>query len=285
MWKVFVRLLEYAPLWLFIQTASLIKYEKRIKFGGFIVSFAIRSIPRYRNRVLNNLDLIYPKLTKNEKNDFLINFSRNLGRTFTEFLFNEEFHAKQPIKLTNSEQLEEIYAAKKKKRPIIIVSGHFGPWEAVRAIFKRHGLETAAVYQKSKNNFYQPYHHKVISAGGTPIFQADRKGTVAMIRYLKAGGIVCIMIDQAISGGQYISFLGKPAKTTFAVADLAIRCNALLIPAYSIRDENTDLVRVILESPVPFSTPEAMTKKLNQSLTRRIRGNPTQWYWVHNRWK
>ena len=285
MWKVFVRLLEYAPLWIFIKTARLIRYEKRIKFGGSIVSFAIRSIPRYRNRVLNNLDLIYPELTKHEKNEFLINFSRNLGQTFTEFLFNEEFHAKQSIKLTNSDQLEEIHTAKRKKRPIIIVSGHLGPWEAIRAILKRNGLETAAVYQKSKNNFYQPYHHKVISAGGTPIFQANRKGTVAMIRHLKAGGIVCVMIDQAISSGRYINFLGKPAKTTFAVADLAIRYNALLIPAYSIRQKNTNLVRVALESPVPVSTPETMTKKLNQSLTRRIRENPTQWYWVHNRWK
>jgi len=284
-WKVFVRLLEYAPLWIFIKTARLIRYEKRIKFGGSIVSFAIRSIPRYRNRVLNNLDLIYPELTQHEKNEFLINFSRNLGQTFTEFLFNEEFHAKQAIKLTNSDQLGEMHAAKRKKRPIIIVSGHFGPWEAIRAILKRNGLETAAVYQKSKNNFYQPYHHKVISAGGTPIFQASRKGTVAMIRHLKAGGIVCVMIDQAISSGRYINFLGKPAKTTFAIADLAIRYNALLIPAYSIRQKNTDLVRVALESPVPVSTPETMTKKLNQSLTRRIRENPTQWYWVHNRWK
>ena len=285
MWKVFVRLLEYAPLWIFIKAARLIRYEKRIKFGGFIVSFAIRSIPRYRNRVLNNLDLIYPELTKHEKNEFLINFSRNLGQTFTEFLFNEEFHAKQSIKLTNSDQLEEIHTAKRKKRPIIIVSGHLGPWEAIRAILKRNGLETAAVYQKSKNNFYQPYHHKVISAGGAPIFQASRKGTVAMIRHLKAGGIVCVMIDQAISSGRYIDFLGKPAKTTFAIADLAIRYNALLIPAYSIRQKDKNLVRVALESPVPVSTPETMTKKLNQSLTRRIRENPTQWYWVHNRWK
>ncbi len=285
MWKVFIGLLEYTPLWIFIQTTRLIKYEKRMKLGQSIISLAIRSIPRYRNRILSNLELIYPKLSQQEKDNFLIEFSRNLGRTFTEFLFNEEFHARQKINLKDPEQLAEIYAARRRKRPIIIVSGHFGPWEAIRAALKRCGLQTAAVYQKSKNKFYQPHHHKVISAGGTPIFQADRKGTVAMIRYLKTGGIVCIMIDQAISGGHYIDFLGKPAKTTFAIADLAIRYNALLIPAYAIRDKNDFPVQVILESPIPFSTPEKMTKKLNQSLTKIVKANPTQWYWVHNRWK
>ena len=37
-----------------------------------------------------------------EKNTFLKNFSNNLGLTFSEFLFNEEYHKYQNVKLKNT---------------------------------------------------------------------------------------------------------------------------------------------------------------------------------------
>ena len=120
-----------------------------------------------------------------EKNNFLKLFSKNLGLTFSEFLFNEEYQKHQKIKLQKCSQITEIMEATDIKRPILIVSGHIGPWEAVRALLKRNGIETAAIYRKSKNTFYQPFHHKNIEAGGKPIFQVGRSGTTAMIKYLK----------------------------------------------------------------------------------------------------
>ena len=285
MLKIFVGLLEYLPLWIFIRTLSLLEYNKRVKIGGFILGYAVRTIPRYKNRILQNIAQIYPNLSEIEKNNFLKEFSQNLGLTFTEFLFNDDFHANQRIDIEHQEQLNEILTAKKINQPVIIVSGHFGPWEAVRALLKRHGMETGALYRRSKNIFYQPYHHKAISAGGEPLFQAGRKGTGALIRHLKKGGIVCIMIDQAVSDGHYMDFMGQPAKTTLSVANMAIRYNALLIPAYAIRTSNKKSIQVILEPSIPFNKPIEMTKKINKSLGDQINSNPTQWYWVHNRWK
>ncbi len=285
MWKVVIGLLQYLPFWVFIQLMRFLKYDDRIKLGGLIVALTIRLIPKYRNRVFKNLELIYPNYSKLEKHIFLKDFSKNLGITFIQFLFNQEFHDREEIILKDSKQLDKIYSARRNKQPIIIVSGHFGPWEAVRAALKRRGIMTGAIYRKSKNRFYQPYHHKAISAGGTPIFQAGRKGTGEMIRYLKAGGIVCIMVDQAISDGHYYDFLGKPAKTTHAVANLALRYDALLIPAYAIRNNQGNPIEVIIESPIALTTPKRMTMMVNNSLTERIREHPTHWYWVHDRWK
>ena len=111
-----------------------------------------------------------------EKNKFLKNFSNNLGLTFSEFLFNEEYHKYQNVKLKRPFSNYRNFEAIKINRPVLIVSGHIGPWEAVRALFKRNGIETAAVYRKSKNIFYQPYHHKSIEAGGKPIFKSGEVG-------------------------------------------------------------------------------------------------------------
>ena len=99
------------------------------------------------------------------------------------------------------------------------------------------------------------------------------------------GGIICIMIDQAVSDGDYFDFLGKPAKTTLAIANLALRYNALLIPAYAMRDSTNNSIEVIIEPPIALTTPKEITEKANRSLTEKIRNHPTHWYWVHDRWK
>ena len=106
-----------------------------------------------------------------------------------------------------------------------------------------------------------------------------------MIKYLKQGGVVCMMIDQAVSEGKYIDFMGIPAKTSFAIANIAIKYNALIIPAYAIRTENNEPIQVRIEPSINIREPFKIIKKLNKSLENIIREYPSQWYWVHNRWK
>ena len=281
----FISFLEYIPFWLFIRIMKFFNFNTRIFVSAKVIGFIIRNTPKYKKRVLKNLKLIYPKMSDLEKNNFLKKFSQNLGLTFSEFLFNEEYHKYQNIKFQNNSKISEILEASKINRPVLIVSGHIGPWEAVRALLRRNGVETAAIYRKSKNVFYQPYHHKTIEAGGKPIFQVGRRGTSAMIKFLKKGGVVCMMIDQAVSEGKYIDFMGIPAKTSFAIANIAIKYNALIIPAYAIRKKENEPIQVIIEPSLKISDPFKIIEKLNKSLENIIKQYPSQWYWVHNRWK
>ena len=280
-----ISFLEYIPFWLFIRIMKFFNFNTRIFISAKVIGFIIRNTPKYKKRVLKNLDLIYPKMSDFEKNNFLKKFSQNLGLTFSEFLFNEEYHKYQNIKFQDNSKISEILEASKINRPVLIVSGHIGPWEAVRALLRRNGVETAAIYRKSKNVFYQPYHHKTIEAGGKPIFQVGRRGTSAMIKFLKKGGVVCMMIDQAVSEGKYIDFMGIPAKTSFAIANIAIKYDALIIPAYAIRKKENEPIQVIIEPSLNISDPFKIIEKLNKSLENIIREYPSQWYWVHNRWK
>ena len=107
---------------------KLFKYRSRILISSKIISFILRSIPKYKKRVFKNLSLIYPEMSDFEKKNFLKTFSKDLGLTFSEFLFNEEFHKYQNVKLKDHSQITEIVEAIKIKRPVLIVSGHIGPW-------------------------------------------------------------------------------------------------------------------------------------------------------------
>ncbi|RCL73230.1 MAG: acyltransferase [Alphaproteobacteria bacterium] len=165
-----------------------------------------------------------------------------------------------------------------------MISGHIGSWEAVRAVLKNYDLTSAALYQRNRNVFYERLHLKAIKEGGEPIFEVGRSGTRKMITLIKSGGVVALMIDQAVKGGQYFKFLGVPAKTSTSIAEISMKYDALLIPAYGIRTDNSD-IKVTFDKPIELKSVSHITKEMNLSLEKRIIEAPTQWYWPHRRWK
>ena len=105
-----------------------------------------------------------------------------------------------------------------------------------------------------------------------------------MLSLIKSGGIIALMIDQAVKGGRYFQFLGRPAKTSTSIAEISLKYNALLIPAYGIRRHDRR-IRVTFDKPIELLTVSSMTKEMNTSLEKRVIKYPTQWYWPHRRWK
>jgi KDO2-lipid IV(A) lauroyltransferase len=94
-----------------------------------------------------------------------------------------------------------------------------------------------------------------------------------------------MLMDQAMSHGTPLQFFGHQAKTALSAADLALTYDALVVPTYAVRLPNGLDFEVIVEPPIPHSTPEAMTQALNDSLEALVRQHPEQWFWIHRRWK
>ena len=105
-----------------------------------------------------------------------------------------------------------------------------------------------------------------------------------MIAFIRSGGVIALMIDQAVKEGEYFQFLGKPAKTSSSIAEICLKYNALLVPAFGIRRDD-DKIDVSFDRPIKLTTADSITKKMNASLEKRVEKHPTQWYWPHRRWK
>ena len=283
--KTIVDAVEILPLFLFIMVAKLLPLQKKVFLGGVLVGWLIRLNKNLKTRIIDNLQLTMPHITVEEKQDFIKQFGTLAGKTFTELIFNSEFQESVSEFEYKPEELEPLLKAKTEGRPIIIVSAHLGPWEAVRAVLKKNNLTAGAIYKKNKNRFYESIHLKSIKFGGEPIFQTGAAGTKKMIQYLKGGGIVAVMLDQAAEDGEFFNFLGVKAKTSTSIAKLAIKFKALIVPAYAWRNTENGQIHVSFESPLTHTNYRELTSRLSSSIESRVVLTPHQWYWVHRRWK
>ena len=275
---------EIIPFYFIIIALNILPFESRVYWGGQVCSLILPLVRSFYERVDKNLKLIYPNWSHQKRKEFIRENSKMIGKSFIELMFNKEFQRRSHRIKYNKKELMPLIAAKKINQPIIIISGHIGSWEAVRAVLKNYGLTSAALYQRNRNVFYERLHLKAIKEGGEPIFEVGRSGTRKMITLIKSGGVVALMIDQAVKGGQYFKFLGVPAKTSTSIAEISMKYNALLIPAYGIRTDNSD-IKVTFDKPIELKSVSHITKEMNLSLEKRIIEAPTQWYWPHRRWK
>ncbi|PZQ99779.1 MAG: lauroyl acyltransferase [Cereibacter sphaeroides] len=268
-----------------IGTLLCLPYTKRVPLCGWLMARVIGPLAGYDARVRDNLARIMPDLPKAEVDRLVRAVPDNVGRTVIEMYSGEKFikrATRYPLEGAGLEQLAEATAA---KRPIIVVSGHFGNYDAGRAALIKRGYPFGGLYRPMKNRYFNEHYVAAISKLGLPLFPRSKQGLGDMIRFLRKGGILGLLIDQHISHGARLSFFGHDAMTALSAADMAIRYDALVFPIYAIRLENGLDFRIIVEAPIPRDTPEVMTQALNDSLEALVRKYPDQWLWIHRRWK
>lgn len=247
------------------------------------VQLAVRFIPELARRALSNLAHIYPDMTRAQHRKILDQVGRNIGRTLTEILFNADYApigAQSPV---SGPGLTVLGAAKAEGRGAILVSGHFGQWEAIRHALKARGMEVGAVYRPNNNPYYEPLFRAGIEVGGAPIIPKGPAGNRVMLRHIRSGGMIALLVDQFVQQGEVLSFMGQPAVTTLSPAELALRYELPLVPVFGLRVGRN--VEVTLEDPIPPSDPETMMQAFNDRLEAWVRAHPGQWFWLHQRWR
>jgi KDO2-lipid IV(A) lauroyltransferase len=129
-------------------------------------------------------------------------------------------------------------------------------------------------------------------AGNTPI---DKKhASRDILRALRNNETVGILVDQNTTRdeGVFADFFGIPACTTPAVATLALRTGAAVIPGFLIWEAKARRHRLHFDPPVELITTGDSsrdvvenTRMFNSILENIIRRYPDQWLWIHRRWK
>ena len=278
------RAVEFAPIWVFLAIGRILPFWLRGKMFGLLVKLIVMYLPKARKRVHRGLITVFPGLSKKEINSITKKVGCNTALTLSELLMNDDYKKRKKLISADGEGFETLKEAKSNGQGAIIVSAHFGQWEAIRHHLAENNMETGAVYRKNNNPFYERLFLKSIKHGGLPIIARGGKGNISMIRHLKKGGFFALLVDQDSHSGKQIKFLGQDARTTTAPAEMALRYDLPLVPVFAVRQANGQNINLEYEEAIIHTDALTMTNEINDRISARIQKNPDQWYWLHNRW-
>ncbi len=216
---------------------------------------------------------------------------KNLGRSAVEVIKIYYGLGRGLVDSVEIEGAENFNRAKAKGKGVIFITGHCGNWELM-AIVASARLSSNSVVARQINN---PYVNGIVEKvrqryGNTVIY---KKGALKnIIKTLKQDGCVGILMDQAVFSdeGYIIDFLGRGAWTTKMPALIARKTGAAVLPAFIHRTEKGHIFKIYPE--VELSDIEDKekaviedTKRFSATIENYIRENPSEWLWIHRRWK
>jgi KDO2-lipid IV(A) lauroyltransferase len=263
---------------------KLIPYRWRVPSMGWILRM-LAPLVGFHKRVRRNLEYTRPDLSNAEVNRLCHEVADNVGRTLAELYAGKPFWARANAADIIGPGLAALKRAQAEGRPVILVTGHFGNYDAARSKLVQMGFNMGSLYRRMANPYFNEHYVKAISATGKPMFEQGKRGMVEMVRHLKAGGNIAIVADMHAMGGTYLPFFGRPALTSTVPAELALKYNATFIPIYGIRRENGLDFDVVVAEEIAHSDPVTMTQAVCDDLEQRIRAHMGQWFWLHRRWK
>lgn len=268
-----------------LKLALCLPYRPRVWLMGAMMSRVLAPLLGYRKRVRDNLDLVWADLPEADKRRLARQVPENFGRTLVEIYSGAQL--KDHLADTKPEgpgvaALEQAHA---EGRPVILVSGHFGNHDAVRATVSRDFSPVGALYRPLDNSYFNEHWEAAIESVAEPAFARGRRGLAQMVKYLRSGNIIALLVDQHVSDGADLTFFGHPARTTLSAAEMALKYNALVLPVFGVRQPDGYGFRAIIQDEIPHASAEDMAQAMNDALEAMVRQHPEQWFWVHRRWK
>jgi Kdo2-lipid IVA lauroyltransferase/acyltransferase len=186
--------------------------------------------------------------------------------------------------------------AMERKKGLIFVAGHIGNWELLA---RRLALVTQPNAVIAKRNADERLNALVAryraSGGNKTLWREDPSTGRELIRLFRQGGALGILIDQDTKvQGVFVPFFGRLAFTPRAVGDLALRFGATVAVGTSRRrgprrgdGHELDVVEVPYDPDPPDRDAEVLriTAACSALQEAAIRRHPTEWVWMHERWK
>jgi Kdo2-lipid IVA lauroyltransferase/acyltransferase len=177
------------------------------------------------------------------------------------------------------------------RKGVIVVTGHFGYWE-IQGIAQALELPPMSVLARQLDNPHlQAMIERMRCATGNQVIY--RRGALRRaLRALNAGDTVGVLIDQHILGADavIVDFFSRPVATTAAVAALALRTGAPIVPIFCLPLPGGRF-RLIYEPPIDLPAPGSpdavrlVTQRCTDVLETYVRRHPHYWLWMHRRWR
>ena len=283
--------IEFTFLWLVIGLFRLLPL-KAASYVGARIAQSIRFLLSGKNKIARYQIANY--LKHPEPEIVLPGLWENLGRLAGEYPHLLTL-AKNNIEFENIENLER---ARKDYKGLFLVSAHMANWEILPPAMLHHfGVNMHAVYRRPNNPYTARYLENLRedAAGKDHHFHTlakSSKGARAMLKLMKQGKPIGLLIDQKYNQGSPLPFFNHPANTSTSYITLCQKMDYAILPGQVIRHKD-DPTRFSLRFFPPISLQDQtgnnrdeddIATQLNTLMEHWIREHPEQWLWIHKRW-
>lgn len=209
----------------------------------------------------------------------------NLGASFAELIkiyFGTGGAILDRVQVRGWENIEKAHNG---NRGVIFITAHMGNWEllAIKGSIEYGGMGVVA--RPLKNPYLNSVLEKARSKFGNQVIY--KEGALKkIIRTLNSGGAIGVLMDQAVikEEGHLVDFLGRPAWTTRMPVVLAKKTGAALMPVFIKRTASGHQLTILPEVDASGAEQDAL-KRLNDAIGEQIKSSPSEWLWMHRRWK
>ena len=284
--KKIIYFIEFIFVYIFFLFFKLLGYKISSNLGNSIGKL-LGPMFRSKKLIVENLKKSNISLKKNYI-EVASNILGNYGRIFSEYPFLKNFRNGELnnfIEINGKNYLENIL---KEKKRVVFVSGHFNNFELMAMQIEKAGIELSVIYRPLNNTFLnktmEQIRKKYICKNQ---IKKGIAGTRQIIKDLKKGNSVALMIDQRVREGSKVKFFGNLATTTTIPAQLIKKYKCELVPIYIERKDKYHF-KMHISKPIKVNskkTNEDITLFLNTVLEKMILKNIDQWIWTHDRWK
>lgn len=258
-------------------------------FGGL----AFRLAAAERSKAYRSMEIGLPHLSGEERYELVRDCFKHLGRAAFELACIEQLdaHVDDWVDWPKPDR-DVLDHALARGKGVVFVSGHVGNWELLARRVALAGYPCNTIAKEASD----PHTTALIegfraSANLKSIWRGKSGAAKEMLRVLKSGGILGLLIDQDTKvQSVWVPFFGQPAKTPRAAADLALRTGAAVVLGFCQRDDDRRYRLSMREVPLPTEGDEeakvlALTAAMSFGIETAIRTHPEQWVWMHQRWK
>ncbi|MDX8397383.1 MAG: lauroyl acyltransferase [Mariprofundaceae bacterium] len=247
-------------------------------------------VKRHRNIAINNLTRVYPQKSRHWRVTTARKSFAELGRTTFEFphvFLRSKAFLLSHVKVEGESILRDAMA---KQQGVIIAAAHHSNWELGALMFSLLGYDSHIIYRPMNNAYLETYLKQCRERFGTQM-QSRNAGLRWLPKALKQGRAIGVMIDQHMSQGTAIPFLGHMASTTTMPAAFILRQKTPTIGVALERhghNFNFTLRFWEINTPTPQGDKKADTfhtmQAICDSFAPVIHAHPELWLWLHRRW-
>ena len=283
--------LEYAAVVSVVAFARVLPMRAVVAAGTLLGrAFCVLDRP-HRRLAVRNLQAAFPVRSEQECRAIARRMFEHFGRLLAVLL---KFSTMQPAQMLARVEFtgeERVVQAHEQGRGVLLFTGHFGYWE-INALTHALAIRPMSVLARPLDN---PLLHDLLESvrcrtGNSVIY---RRGAIRrVLRALGNNEAIAILIDQHIATADavYVDFFNRPAATTSALAALALRTGAPVVPVFALPLPGGRF-RMVYEHPVepPRGDGEDAIREFTQRCTdvleMYVRRYPELWLWMHRRWR